>query len=74
MRGAFTEFTSYLILVRPLYSLDGETYEACGLDWDLRWLGSSDEDELRYMENQVFLRPLMEPLKSYLAGTLTVSM
>ena len=70
VRGTFTEFTSDLILVRPLYSLDGETYEACGLDWDLRWLGSSDEDELRYMANQAFLRPLMEPLKSYLAGTI----
>ena len=65
VRGTFTEFPSDISLVQPLYSLDGEIYEICGVNWDLNWLGG-DENELKKLQHQICLYSNQEPLKSYL--------
>ena len=65
VRGTFMEFPSDISLVQPLYSLDGEIYEICGVNWDLNWLGG-DENELKKLQHQICLYSNQEPLKSYL--------
>ena len=68
--GTFTEFPSDTSLVEPVYSLDGETWEECGLEWNLQWLGSEDESLISKLQTQICLYPSFEPLKSYLSETL----
>ena len=70
VKGTFTEFTSDIIHIQPLYSLDGEIWQACGTEWDLRRLGTEDPNELAKLQNQICLYDSFEPLKSYLAGSL----
>lgn len=65
VRGTFMEFPSDISLVQPLYSLDGEIYEICGVNWDLNWLGG-DENALKKLHHQICLYSNQEPLKSYL--------
>lgn len=69
-KGTFTEFPSDIILVQPLYSLDGETWEVCEVVWDLHWLEVEDAGALERLQNQVCLYQSHEPLSSYLAGSL----
>lgn len=68
--GTFTEFPSDTSLVEPVYSLDGEIWEECGLEWNLQWLGSEDESLISKLQTQICLYPSFEPLKSYLSETL----
>ena len=69
VRGTFTEFSSDISYVQPLYSLDGETYQTCGINWDLYWL-DGDENALAKLYHQICLYSNQEPLKSYLAEKL----
>lgn len=70
VKGTFTEFTSDIILVQTLYSLDQKNYEVCGENWNLSWLGDESEGALEKLQNQTCLYSNNEPLKSYLAGNL----
>jgi len=70
VKGVFRDFASDTCLVQPMYSLDGETYRDCGQEWDLRFLGSENEDELEKLQNQRCLYDSEDPLKSYLAKEL----
>lgn len=70
VKGVFRDFASDTSLVQPIYSLDGETYRDCGQEWDLRFLGSENEDELEKLQNQRCLYDSEDPLKSYLAKDL----
>ncbi len=67
LRGVWEDFPDDAIFVKPMCSVDGETYQECGQEWDLRWLGSEDEGELAMLCNQRCLFGSEEPLKSYLA-------
>lgn len=69
VRGEFTEFSSDISQIQPLCSLDGETYEACGVNWDLPW-PDDDENALKKLQRQVCLYSNQEPLKSYLGEKL----
>ena len=69
-RGTFTEFLPGTSLVRPLYSLDGEVWQACQTTWNLQWLDSETADELKKLHNQACLYSTHEPLSDYLAGQL----
>ncbi len=68
--GTFKDFADDTILVQPMCSTDGESYVECGLEWDLRWLNSEDENDLKSLQNQKCLFDKHEPLKSYLAKDL----
>lgn len=70
VKGTFTEFPSDISLVQPMYSLNGETWEMCGNDWDLYWLEEEGAGTLEKLQNQICLYSNQEPLKSYLAGNL----
>lgn len=70
VRGHFTEFLPDTSLAMPQYSLDGETWQDCILEWDLRKLGYEDSISLYNLQHQIFLYSSFEPLKSYLAGEL----
>ena len=61
-RGTFTEFLPGTSLVRPLYSLDGEVWQACQTTWNLQWLDSETADELKKLHNQACLYSTHEPL------------
>lgn len=73
--GKFSDFTPDVVGVRPLYSLDEENYQPIKssyedfFNWDLKFFernGEITRDEEQYcMSGQV------EPLKSYMDGTLT---
>lgn len=68
--GTFTEFTAGITNIRPMYSLDGQSYLPCeDMDWELRY-NPEDAGELQKLQNQICLVSNMEPLKSYLDGTL----
>ena len=67
VKGSFTEIPADISLIQPLYSLDGETYQTCGVPWDLHWLDKIDDDGvLAKLQNQTCLYSNQEPLKSYL--------
>lgn len=70
VRGTFTEFPPDACLVQPVYSLDGETYQTCGVEWDLEYLNSENANAISKLQTQICLYPSNEPLKSYLAETL----
>lgn len=74
LKGEFTDFLPNTVCVRPLYSLDGENYQVIceeePYDWLLDKLGTEDEGQLGRLRNQVCAAPSVEPLKSYLAGTI----
>ncbi len=65
--GTFRDFTPDTVLVQPMCSLDNETWSDCGQKWDLRWLGSQNEEERAALYRQRCLYDSEEPLKSYLA-------
>lgn len=67
--GTFTEFSSDIILVQTLCSLDRVNYAVCGENWDLHWLGDESEGARKKLQNQICLYSNQEPLKSYLAKT-----
>ncbi len=70
LKGTFTEFPPDTVCVQPLSSLDNQTWQVSGEEWDLRRLGTKDSDELKMLQNQLCLYPTQEPLNSYLKGTL----
>ena len=65
-KGSFTQIPPDISLIQPLYSLNGETYQACGEPWDLHLPGMDDADAQAKLQNQICLYPSQEPLKSYL--------
>lgn len=74
VKGTFTEFPSDIIHAEPLYSLDGETWQTCGEEWNITnwsvpWT-DMNETELEKFQNQTCFHSASEPLKSYLAGKL----
>lgn len=67
--GTFTDFTPDIILILPLYSLDGETWETSSTnDWNLDNLNTDNEYLIKAGQNQPCLLSTDEPLKSYIAG------
>lgn len=70
VKGTFTEFTSDISLIRPMYSLDGENWNTCGQEWDLHWLDMEGEAALEKLQTQTCLYASDEPFSSYLAGKL----
>lgn len=70
VKGTFTEFMPDISHIQPIYSLDGEVWQACGVEWDLQRLGTEEPDELANLQNQICLYDSFEPLKSYLEGSL----
>lgn len=75
VKGAFTEFPPDISRAETLYSLDGETYQASGEEWNItNWSDGSwtdwNEADLEKFQNQICLHSNTEPLKSYLAGEL----
>lgn len=75
VEGTFTEFPPDISRAETLYSLDGETYQTSGEEWNItEWSAGLwtdwNEDELEKFQNQVCLHSNSEPLKSYLAGEL----
>lgn len=75
VKGTFTEFPPDISRVETLYSLDGETYQDSGEEWNItNWSCGPwtdwDEADLEKFHNQTCLHSNTEPLKSYLAGKL----
>lgn len=68
--GTFTDFPADISIVQPIYSLDGENYQVCDVEWDLHWLGEENEEAQKKLQNQRCVRGNIEPLKSYLEGKL----
>lgn len=78
--GTFTEFTADIIKIQPMYSLDGEAYRLCvdACCWNLPSDTEDGEDKSseadngkpQKLKNPECLVSNVEPLKSYLAGTL----
>lgn len=60
VKGSFTEFLPDTSSAMLQYSLDGESWQDCAMEWDL----------YHNRENQICLYNRFEPLKSYLAGEL----
>lgn len=75
VKGTFTEFPSDICSAETLCSLDGETYQASGEEWNITkwsdgpWTDWAEED-LDKFQNQTCLYSNEEPMKSYLAGEL----
>lgn len=67
--GTFTEFSSDISLIRPLYSLNGESWHISNVEWDLNWCDKGMGESVR-CQTQVCLYSNYEPLRSYLAGKL----
>lgn len=44
VKGSFTDFTSDLCRIQPLYSLDEKTWQTGGAEWNLKWLETEDEN------------------------------
>lgn len=75
VKGTFTEFPPDISSAEVLYSLDQETYQASGEEWNItNWSDGPwtdwDEDALKNFQNQTCLHSNTEPLKSYLSGKL----
>lgn len=75
VKGTFTEFPPDISRAETLYSLDAETYQDSGEEWDItNWSCGPwtdwDEADLEKFHNQTCLHSNTEPLKSYLAGKL----
>lgn len=70
VKGTFTEFLPDISLVHPLYSLDGESWQPCGQNWDLHWMNEEGDEAQTRLHNQICLYNSNEPLKSYLDGKL----
>lgn len=68
VKGTFTEFPDDISHIHTLYSLDGDIWQECEGEWDLRPLGS--EAYLSKLQTQICLYDSFEPLKSYLAGSI----
>lgn len=78
--GTFTEFTADIVKIQPMYSLDGEAYRLCvdACCWNLPSDTEDGEDKSseadngkpQKLKNPECLVSNVEPLKSYLAGTL----
>ena len=68
VKGTFTEFPDDISHIHTLYSLDGDIWQECSGEWDLRPLGS--EAYLSKLQTQICLYDSFEPLKSYLAGSI----
>lgn len=68
--GTFTDFPADISIVQPIYSLDGENYQACDEEWDLHWLEEENEEAKKKLQNQRCVRGNIEPMKSYLEGKL----
>lgn len=66
VKGSLTEIPPDISLIQPLYSLDGEAYQACGVPWNLQWLDIDDANAHEKLQNQTCLYSNQEPLKSYL--------
>lgn len=66
--GTFTDFTPDIILILPLYSRDGETWQTSAIYWNLNNLNTDNEYLLKAVQNQPCLFSTDEPLKSYIAG------
>ncbi len=70
VKGIFTEFLPDTVSAQPIYSLDGENWQTSVGEWDLRWLGTEEENAKKKLQNQICLYAGHEPLRSYLAGEL----
>lgn len=70
VKGSLTELISDIRAVQPVYSLNGQTWQPCGVEWKLNWLSRGDACRITDLQNQICLYNNMEPLKSYLAGRL----
>lgn len=70
LKGTFTEFPTDTACIQPMSSLDGENWQINGEEWDLRLLGTEDDNELKMLQNQICFYPTQEPFSSYLGGTL----
>lgn len=70
VRGTFTELSSDISFVQPLYSLDGENWHICGREWDLHQSNMEGASALEKLQTQTCLYASQEPLCSYLAGEL----
>lgn len=68
VKGSLTELIPNLRQVQPMYSLDGQTWQPCGVKWNLHQLPVGNSYKLTDLQNQICLYDSMEPLKSYLAG------
>lgn len=68
--GTFTEFPPDICSAQPICSLDGETWDIYGVEWDLQYLETEDAGAVSKLQNQICLYPTFEPLKSYLAEAL----
>lgn len=72
VKGHFTEFLPDTSFAIPQYSLDGEAWQDCILEWNLSKLGCEDSISLYNLQHQIFLYSSFEPFKSYLTGELDV--
>lgn len=70
VKGTFTEFPDNLTHIHILYSLDGDIWQECQEEWDLKLLGTEDPGDLSQLQTQICLYDSFEPLKSYLEGSL----
>lgn len=70
VKGSLTELISDIRVVQPVYSLNGQTWQPCGVEWNLNWLSREDSCRITDLQNQICIYNNMEPLKSYLAGRL----
>lgn len=68
VKGSLTERIPDLRQVQPMYSLDGQTWQPCGVEWNLHQFPMGNSYKLTDLQNQICLYDSMEPLKSYLAG------
>lgn len=68
VKGSLAEFVPNIRHVQPMYSLDGQTWQPCGVEWKLDWM--DDSVKLTDLQDQICLYDSFEPLKSYLAGNL----
>lgn len=69
VKGHFSEFLPDTTFVQPQSSSDGDSWQNCGVEWNLRSLGDEDPDSRYALENQICLYETFEPLKSYLDGS-----
>lgn len=70
MKGSLTELIPDIRHIQPMYSLDGQTWQPCGVEWNLHWQRAGNSYTLTDLQNQICLYDSFEPLKGYLAGRL----